>query len=319
MENVNFEIRGGPTAGPLTVAQALVKGTEALSRIGMEGARLDAELLLRLALGWGREQLILNNEKMLETTDQTLFLSLLERRACGEPLAYITGHREFWSLDFIVTPAVLSPRPETERIVEVTLSLLEELDRRRGIAEPEKKISILELGTGSGAIAVSLAKERKDLEIWATDLSPAALAIARGNAERHGVEKNILFFLGDTFEPVKNWQGSFHGIISNPPYVRLSEMETLPREVLREPRLALDGGSDGLDLYRRIIPQGHLYLVDEGFMALEMGLDMGQDLSRLFGSVGCYSEVSVHQDYSGRDRVISACLHGPNRKPDRKG
>jgi len=310
---------GGHTAGPLTVAQALVKGKEALAQLGVESARLDAELLLRLALGWRREQLILNKERMLEASDQTMFLSLLARRADGEPLAYITGHREFWSLEFIVTPAVLSPRPETERLVEVTLSYLEELERRRGSAEPKKKFRLLELGTGSGAVAVSLAKERKDLEIWATDLSPATLAIARRNAKRHGVEKKIQFFLGDTFEPVKKWQGSFHCIISNPPYVRWSAMETLAREVLREPRLALDGGADGLDLYRKIVPQGHLYLANEGFIALEMGSDMGQELSQLFRSIGCYSEVSVHQDYTGRDRLISASLPASYRRPDRKG
>ena len=142
------------------------------------------------------------------------------------------------------------------------------------------------------------------MEIWATDLSIAALDIARANAEQNEVAGRIHFLHGDTFDPVSDRQGFFHGIISNPPYVRGNEFTWFSREVLCEPRMALDGGMDGLDLYRVIIPNGHLYLQEEGFLTLEMGADMGVNLCQWINGIREYSNVSVHQDYSGRDRVL---------------
>ena len=306
-------------SSPLTVAEALVEGTGVLSQMGMESARLDAELLLGTVLGWKREQLYINNEITLDVAHRSLFLAFLQRRAQWEPMAYITGHREFWSLDFILTPGVLVPRPETEVLVEETLRQLEQMERRGKPATSESKYRILDLGTGSGAIAVSLAKERTDVEIWATDLSQAALEIARSNSQHHGVNDRIHFVDGDIFKPVEGHLGFFHGIVSNPPYVSRREMENLSRDVRWEPMLALDGGYDGLHLYRRIIPRGHFYLKDGGFMALEMGPDMGEVLCTCFGSVGLYSDPSIRQDYAGRDRVISARKLTSPGKFDRKG
>ena len=311
MESVASTFTAASCPAPLTVAQALASGTGSLGRAGIASPRIDAELLLGMTLGWEREKLYSNSEIALGTHELELFQALLDRRSQGEPSAYITGHREFWSLDFLVTPAVLVPRQETERLVEIALGQVEELARRKVATGPGDKFRILDLGTGSGAIAVSLAKERKDLEIWATDFSVTALEIARGNAERHGERQNIHFVHGDAFDPVRDKPGFFHGIVANPPYVRIREMEGLSREVLREPRLALDGGSDGLDLYRRIIPLGNLYLRNQGFIALEMGSDMGKELSLLFTNVGRYSEVSVHQDDAGRDRIVSARKSNP--------
>ena len=319
MNNVDFQISGLSHSRPVTVAQALVNGTGLLSRLGMESARLDAELLLGTALGLEREQLYINYERTLDPADHALYLSLLQRRTRWEPMAYIIGRREFWSLEFTLTPAVLVPRPETELLVEQTLRQLEELERDIGPSGPKSNFRILDLGTGCGAIAVSLAKERNDVEIWATDLSSAALEVAQSNAQQHGVQERIRFIHGELFEPLENRMGFFHGIVSNPPYVNRREMENLPQEVRWEPRLALEAGPDGLDLYRRIIPRGHLYLKDQGFMALEMGSDMGKALRSLFGTVGRYSEASVHQDYAGRERVITARKATPPGKPDRKG
>ena len=285
---------------PVTVQQALQIGAGFLAQAGVESARLDAELLLGKVLGARREGLYLNYEMLLGTSQQALYQSLLQRRAQREPISYIIGEREFWSLDFLVTPDVLVPRPETEMLVEVALRLIETQSQMANL-----KWQILDLGTGSCAIAVSLAKELSDVEIWATDLSAAALEIAQANVVRYDVREKIQLLKGDLFEAVEDRQGFFHMIVSNPPYVRRSDRRDLPPEVRDwEPKLALDGGPDGLDLYRRIIRDGHLYLADGGCLALEIGADMGEEVSRLFASVGCYSTPSLYQDYAGRDRVI---------------
>ncbi len=284
----------------VTVREALLIGTELLSRRAIDSARIDAEVLLGMVLGQGREALWRDLEAPLKTAERIEFQRALERRARREPVAYITGHKEFWSLDFLVTPDVLVPRPETEVLVEAALDLLTKLDRPL----PHR---MLDLGAGSGAIAVSLAKELREAEIWATDLSSAALKVAETNALRHGVREKIHFLRGDLFEPCAEGGQAFHLIVSNPPYVRRGDIENLPAEVRDwEPRLALDGGRDGLDFCRRIIPEGGRYLADGGWMVLEIGADMREMISRLFVSAGRYSEGSVYRDYAGRDRVFAA-------------
>lgn len=284
--------------GTVTVRQALREGAEFLSRMGAESARLDAELLLGMALGCPREKLCLNHEMALGFPVKDLYCSLLERRARREPLSYIVGRREFWSLEFYVAPEVLVPRPETEMLVEVTLGLAKELNKNH-------PIKILDLGTGSGAVAVSLAKELGDVEIWATDLSARCLEVARSNALRHGVEEKIHFLQGDLFDPVKGQLNFFDMVVSNPPYVRRRELKNLPPEVREwEPKAALDGGEDGLDFYRRIMAEGHLYLVDGGFVVLEIGADMGEEVCRLSAKAVGYSARSVRQDYAGKDRIV---------------
>lgn len=283
-----------------TVRRALQEGAEFLSRMGIESARIDAEVLLGAVLRQKREGLCLNGDGLLKTSERELFCQALWRRGQREPLAYITGEREFWSLDFIVTPEVLVPRPETECLVEVALEHARQLDKNL-------PLQILDLGTGSGAVAVSLATELGDLQVWATDLSAEALEVARVNADRHRVREKIRFLQGDLFEPFAVEPVFFHLVVSNPPYVARGEIENLPPEVRDwEPRLALDGGLDGLDLYRRIVEQGHLYLADGGFMLLEIGADMGEEVSQLFAHVGCYAAASVYRDYAGRDRVVVA-------------
>jgi len=284
-----------------TVRQLLRRGTEFLSGVGVQSAHLDAELLLSHLLGWSREKLWLKDEAFLEATQIQLFELALRRRARREPVAYITGAKEFWSLDFVVSPEVLVPRPETELLVEIAFGWI------RSLEVSGSKLRILDLGTGSGAIAVSLLRERNDAEVWATDLSGEALEIARVNAARHGVEEKIHLLQGDLFEPLRSRRGWFHMILSNPPYVRRNEIQNLPPEVRDwEPRPALDGGVDGLDRYRRIIWEGHLYLANGGMIALEIGADMADEVCQLFSGVGCYSRGSVYRDYSGRDRVIVA-------------
>lgn len=297
-------MRGEVSVGlePATVKEALQAGEHYLTRAGVESSRLDAELLLGKVLGGGKEKLYLAFDQQLRDPEHRQFEELLLRRGRREPLAYILGKKEFWSLDFVVAPDVLVPRPETEGLVEVALEAVNHWPK--GSTK-----RVLDLGTGSGAIAVTLAKERSDLEIWATDLSTQVLEVAGLNALVHDVHRRIRFLAGDLFGPVEELKSWFHLIVSNPPYVIQSEMDRLPPEVREwEPRLALYGGSDGLDFYRRIIRDGPLYLTNQGFVALEIGAGMAESVSRLFATAGCYSAPSIYQDLAGRDRVVVAQL-----------
>lgn len=298
---IHGESERGQGAGPATLRQALRDGAAFLAQSGVESARLDCELLLGKVLGRRREGIYAHDEAPLAAAERELFNLALRRRARREPLAYITGEREFWSLAFFVTPEVLVPRPETEVVVETALRLLA---RSTGSQSPSR---LLDLGTGSGAIAVSLAKERAGAEIWATDFSPKALEIARANAAGHGVGARVHFLLGDLFEPLSDKRDFFDLIVSNPPYIRRGEIENLPPEIRDwEPRSALDGGVDGLDFYRRIVGEGHLYLRERGLVILEIGADMADGVCRLFRGLDCYGDISVRQDYAGRERVVCA-------------
>ena len=278
-----------------------MQGVRRLLGAGIDSARLDAELLLGCALGVSREELILAAAKNLSVAESYRYEDFLVRRLNREPLAYITGRQEFWSLDFLVSGDVLVPRPETEMLVEFALSHLAE-------ANNSELPRILELGTGSGAIAVALATELPQAQIVATEISPAALAIARRNASRNGVFNAIRFLEGDLFSALaEDLENYFDLIISNPPYIPRDQVSKLDAEVSRwEPRAALDGGVDGLDFYRRIAEQAPGYLRQRGAVAVEIGAAMGAVVSALFRNRAAYGNTQVHQDYSGRDRVVLA-------------
>ena len=297
-----IDIEMVPGSEPATVRQALREATAAFSGAEIDSARLDAEVLLGEALGLDRSRLHLDGEKTLPARAQERLRSFVLRRLDREPVAYITGRREFWSLDFLVTPAVLVPRPETELLVETVIGLFEAESQISNL-----KLQILDLGTGSGAIVVALAKEIGNAEIWATDISLDALEVARSNARRHGVEDKIRFFSGDAFMPVRDRPEFFDVIVSNPPYVRRDELEALPRDVRDfEPRVALDGGPDGLDFHRRIIPEAERYLAAAGFLVVEIGADMGNEVTRLFADAGGYAPARLYRDLAEKDRVASA-------------
>jgi release factor glutamine methyltransferase len=284
--------------------QMLAEGAQRLFYAGIETARLDAEVLAGHVLGMSREQLLASGDFFLSADPIRQYRELLGRRVKREPIAYITGRHEFWSLKFRVLPEVLIPRPETERLVEIALALALELPH------PES-LPALDIGTGSGAIAVSLAKELPSAMIWATDVSPAALEIARSNAACNGVAARVRFFHGDLFEAIGEFTGRFALIVSNPPYIRSAEIDGLEPEVSRwEPRGALDGGADGLDFYQRIARQARDYLAPNGAVVVEVGADMGKEVSRLFTAAGGYTGVAIFQDYAGRDRVVVARLAG---------
>ena len=281
-----------------TVRRVLMDGTQFLRDAGIESARLDAEVLLGHALDKERADIYLGMESTLNDSDEKIFRESLTRRAKGEPVAYITGHKEFWSLDFVVTPDVLIPRPETELVVELALE---------DAITTKAALKILDIGTGSGVIAIALAKELPAAEIWAVDVSAAALNIAEVNARRHGVAERIKFLDGDLFDPITELARRFDAIVSNPPYVLSKEITNLGREVRDwEPKMALDGGPDGLDCYRQIIGGAHTYLVPEGRILLEIGEDQGAAVAGLFLRAGGFEAATIFQDYAGKDRVIGA-------------
>jgi release factor glutamine methyltransferase len=303
---ISESITSNSTAAPgLRAAQA--SAGQRLRRAGIDTALLDAELLLGHVTFMTAAQLLSSPNRTLTGAQAERFEDVLRRRIEREPVAYITGWREFWSLDFHVTPEVLIPRPDTERLVEIALALA------AGSA-PSGPPRILDLGTGSGPIGVSLAKELPFAELWATDISAAALTIARGNAARHGVAEKIRFHCGDLFEPVAGEREKFAVIVCNPPYLRSAEIAGLAPEVSRwEPHTALDGGADGMDFYRRIAGQSWSYLAPNGAVVVEIGAGMGPAVAKIFAATARYGEARIYSDYAGRERVVAAHRIGSER------
>ncbi len=226
-----------------------------------------------------------------------LFHEALDSYARGIPVQYITGEAEFMGFDFDVNPSVLIPRPETEILVERSLALIE----REGMAEP----FILDLGTGSGAIAVSLTKLSPSCKIMASDVSEEALEVGRENAAANGVGDRIEFILSDFFERIPK-NGKFDLIISNPPYIPSEDYDSLPLEVRSEPRIALDGGERGLEFYRKIIPESEKRLKRGGYLILEIGYGQTTAIRGLIESAGSYRDVEIIKDYNNIDRVVFA-------------
>jgi release factor glutamine methyltransferase len=285
----------GASDAPARLSAVLRQAARRLIASGITNGSLDAEILLGHILGSTREQILLAANKTLDDACLRAYESLLARRMSREPTAYITGRREFWSLDFHITPDVLIPRPETELLVEIGLTLAND-------AKFAPPMRIVDLGTGCGAIAVALASELKNAEIVATDVSFKALAVAAGNAARNN-SGIIQFVQGDLFDALRP-QSAFDLIVSNPPYIRSADIDALEPEVSRwEPRSALDGGSDGLDYYRRIAAEIFLYLAPYGSVAVEVGDGMGEAVATLFNKSG-FAEVHVHKDYAGKQRVV---------------
>jgi release factor glutamine methyltransferase len=294
-----------------TLRLAMIAGSQFLGAAGIESPRLDAELVLRHVLGIDQAEFYLRVDDAIGPDIERRAWELLQRRARREPLAYITGHKEFWSLDFIVTPDVLIPRPETELLVEAAL------ERARSMIK--SRVKIIDLGTGSGAIAVSLATELPQAEITAVDISSAALRVAHSNAERHGVANRIRFAQGDLFAPVADKGDSFDLIVANPPYIRSGDIAALAPEIREwEPIAALDGGTDGLDAYRRIVSESRRYLAADGHVLLEIGVGLAEAVGKMIANAGGFETVAVLRDYAGNERVI-ATRKRPNGKTAAKG
>lgn len=283
---------------------ALLSGGESLHRAGIESGRLDAEVLLCHALALSRTELYLRLEQSLSLAEESLFQTLLKRRMRHEPVSYITGVKEFWSLEFAVDRNVLVPRPETELLVEWALTRARK--DVRGSAH-----TVLDLGTGSGVVAIALATELPDARFWAVDISPGALAVARVNAQRHGVAPRINFFAGDLFEPLSEAKIQFDLIVSNPPYVSRRELADLPAEIRAyEPVAALDGGADGLDYYRRIVASAPPFLAPGGALLCEIGAEQGNAVREVIVQSGGLESAAIYRDLAGRDRVAAAVKGG---------
>ncbi|MBK5252590.1 MAG: peptide chain release factor N(5)-glutamine methyltransferase [Peptostreptococcaceae bacterium] len=265
---------------------------------------LDAQLIAGLVLGRDRLHILTNPSDEISIENENRIRALARKRRSGVPLQHITGKQEFMGLDFEVGPQVLIPRPDTEILVEEAISDL----KNRGA------LSILDIGTGSGAIAVSLAKYLPLSNVYAVDISKDALETAAINAARNGVEKRVEFLLGSLFEPFEDIGEKADAIVSNPPYIPAGEIDSLQREVaVYEPRGALDGGSDGLEFYRAIVEKAPRFLKHGGMIYLEVGAGQAEAVENLLkqvkcGGESCYNNILRIKDLAGIERVVKASL-----------
>jgi release factor glutamine methyltransferase len=289
----------------MTVREATAEGKRALKspcfKALITTPDLDASLLLAEALHLSREELITRGEESLSEDEHKKFLELLERRMGGECVAYILEKKEFRGLEFFVNKSVLVPRPDTELLVE---AVLEKRELWNGTCAGGKTIRILDLCTGSGAIAVSLKHEMPGLEVWASDISAEALETAKANAGRRQI--SIRFCQGHLFQALPA-EITFHAIVSNPPYIPSAEINRLPPEVQREPRLALDGGEDGLKLIGEIIARAPDYLEPGGMLFLEADPRQMQNISRTLEK-NRFINIKTYRSLSQLERVIEGTM-----------
>jgi len=285
------------------INEALRWAREYLSHLDVPEPYMEGEYLLMHVLGCQRKDLLIHPERILTSGEMKRFSEVIERRGRREPSQYILGEVEFRGLLFKVNREVLIPRPETELLVEEAVN---------SVCSGIKDVTVLDLCTGSGCIAICIAKEIKErggLKVYAVDISGGAIAIARKNAERHRVEEKITFLVGDLFSVIKplGLEGKIDLIVSNPPYVSKEAMERLQPEIKGyEPVLALYGGEDGLDFYRRIIREVPRYLKQQGGLIMEIGFNQARHVRNLFEKEKVFSGVEVKRDLAGIERIIKA-------------
>jgi release factor glutamine methyltransferase len=279
----------------MQLKQALASAIDRLEAADVGSPRMNAEVLLMFVLGVNRAYLYAHPERELSVEDGARYDEVLAQRATGLPAQYITGHQEFWGLDFVVSPAVLIPRPETEHLVETVLELA------RGTERPK----LVDIGTGSGCVALALAHELKDVEAYAVDVSAEALALARANAARLGLDGRVLFLQSNVLEALAGVH-DFDFVVSNPPYVGFGEADKVQKSVRDfEPRVAVFAGEQGLDVIRRLIEQAHRALKPGGWLALEIGYSMRDAVVNLL-SPTMWEDVRVVPDLQGIPRVVAA-------------
>jgi release factor glutamine methyltransferase len=277
-----------------TILNLLQWTTDFLKKNGIDNPRPDAEILLAHALKCDRIDLYLHHDQPLQVEELSQFKPLIKRRALHEPVAYIRGMKEFWSLEFKVTPDVLIPRPETEGLVELALQYDPENDPCR----------VLELGTGSGIISVTMAHERPHWKFWASDISANAIDIARLNACKQLQADRIAFMVGRWFDAIGDKGNFFDLIVSNPPYISRDDLSRLEPDISQyEPIQALDGGPDGLDSISVIIKTASRYMKSGGWLILEIGYDQGASVQILGQTCGDYDHMTIEKDLSGHDRL----------------
>jgi release factor glutamine methyltransferase len=304
---------GGPQAIDLRAALR-----EAIARLGaaqIPSPALDAELLLMHALGRDRTWLHTHPEAPLDRATAETYFALVARRSAGEPTQYINGKQEFWGLGFEVTPAVLIPRPETEHVVEAALERLgaRSIELSLETGAPGARWRIADVGTGSGCLAVALACELPHAEIFATDISRAALEVASRNAARHGVGDRIHFLETNLLETLlleraaPSDRAGFHLIVSNPPYIGRYDWATLPREVREhEPHTALFGGQTGMEMYEPLIEQAGSLLAPGGILVVELGCNSADHVRAIFGRQSGWTSLAITPDLAGIPRVLTS-------------
>jgi release factor glutamine methyltransferase len=300
-----------------TVSDLLIWTERYFKRFSFHSPRLDAEILLAHAMGCTRLDLYTGYQRIVEQAERGRFRSFVERRARNEPVAYIIGEREFHSLKFEVNPSVFIPRPETEHLVDSIVEHLVSLDGA-GPVKDQNGLQVLDLGTGSGNIAVSIAREIPGARILAVDISPEAIAVARRNAESNGLAGQIEFLVGDLYAPLRslNPPPLFDAIASNPPYIALRERETLPADVRDfEPPTALfdlrqDSPGDGLGFHRALVSEAEEFLSPRGIFAVEVGAGQARAVENLFREAG-FSSLETIADYGGIPRVVMGTFAHP--------
>jgi release factor glutamine methyltransferase len=288
-----------------TIEDLLFYGKNILSECGIRESKIDAELLLAYVLNCNRIKLYTHSEEYINSVKEKKYRNLILRRAKGIPLNYLIYSKEFMGLEFKVFPGVFIPRPETEHVVEETINIITNL-------EPQlyNNLTILDLCTGTGNIAISLSYflKQKNInpKIYATDISELSIKTAKFNSKRYMLN-NITFFQGDLFIPVDNLKlkNKINIIVSNPPYIPSDEISKLQKEILYEPRIALDGGKTGLEYFYRIASIGKNYISDKGFIVVEIGYNQKEEVLDIFRIEG-YKIINIIKDYSEIDRVIVA-------------
>jgi release factor glutamine methyltransferase len=282
---------------PWTILKLLEWTSSFFKNHGIEYPRGTAEILLAHLLDLTRIDLYLKYDQPLSRNELSAFKALIKRRMEREPVAYITGRKEFWSMDFIVNGRVLIPRPETECLVETVLDLLP--------VSGDPPRAVLELGAGSGAVSLAVASERPHHRYFMSDISTEALRVASENAKRHKLERRIRFLAGDWFSPFGLRNAAFDVIVSNPPYIPTRALSLLQEEISRyEPILALDGGEDGLFPIRSILEGGASFLKKGGSLVLEIGDGQENEIRGIIDRFHCYAHVTFKEDYSGKSRVV---------------
>ncbi len=282
----------------MTIKEALSKGTIMLKNNNVESPKLKARLLLQYVLKQTRQYIIVYDNKEINKKEQFEYFVNIEKLTTGVPLQHITHSQEFMKMDFFVDENVLIPRPDTEILVEETIKIA------KNMTNPK----ILDLCTGSGAIAISIAKNVKDADVYAVDISEKALDIARTNAKRLEVFDKIKFLKSDLFQNIEKTK--FDIIATNPPYIKKEDITYLSKEVQREPLLALDGGVDGLDFYKRILNQSIDYLKFGSYICMEIGYDQKQDVLKIIQDIDKYVDTYSKKDLCGNDRIIVTKVGG---------
>lgn len=279
-----------------TILKVLEWTTSRFDRAGIPSSRLEAQVLLSHILACNRMQLYTSFDKPLAAEELTAYRRLIQRRLAGEPVAYLVGEQEFWSLPFHVEAAVLIPRRDTETVIEVILDQ---------VADRKAPLRIADIATGSGAIGVTLARELSAATVVLTDVSADAARVAADNAARNGVGERVEVRTGDLLAPVAG-DAPFDILVSNPPYIPSADIAGLSPEVRCEPRLALDGGPDGLDLVRRIVAGAGDRVKPGGLLVLEHGFDQAEQVARLTAAAGGFEAARMRQDLGGNPRVTYA-------------